>query len=181
MAAVTRLAEAEADPDRAVDLQLALGGALEHDLHDDGRAAAAYREAEALAGASLAGQEKRLASIWERALAGVYGRLGDVEAQEGLLERRIEAAGPSTEPTALADTLYQLAELRLRRASDVSAVESGIELLDRAFETDAQPARAQGLLRDALARGRGSAPPPGGRWSTWPASPARTGSSSTRW
>jgi tetratricopeptide (TPR) repeat protein len=149
VAAVTRLAEAEPDEDRAVALHASLGRALEHDLHDDARAASAYLAAEALAVRSATSAPLVLASLW-RALAGVYGRLGDVGAQEALLERRIEAVGPETEPPELADTLYQLAELRLRRPDGTAGA---IDLLDRAFETDPQPARSEALLRDALARG----------------------------
>ncbi len=148
VAALSRLCEAPRDDEeRAIELHLALGRALEHDVHDDARAAAAYQKAEALA-ARQGLAEDRLAVIW-RSLADVYGRLGDVGAQEALLERRLAAVSPGAEPAELADATYQLAALRLRRPE---AITDGLELLERAFDIDPQPDRSEALLRDALTR-----------------------------
>ncbi len=107
VAALSRLCEGEPDEGRATGLYLALGRVLEHDVRDDARAAAAYRRAEALAAQSGAA-EHEIAAIWH-SLADVYGRLGDFAAQEALLERRLGAVGPGTEPAELADATYQLA------------------------------------------------------------------------
>jgi tetratricopeptide (TPR) repeat protein len=146
VAALSKLAlggATDGDVDRAIDQQILLGRALERDLGDDRRAAEAYLRAEALA----AGRADRLAGIW-RSLVGVYERLGDVAAQEALLERRIDAAG--TEPAERADALYRLAALRLQRPA---AEVDGIALLERAFEVAPDADRAEAILREALARG----------------------------
>ena len=158
VAVLSRLCEGETDADRAIQLHLALGRALEHDARDDARAAAAYRKAEALAAESGAAEED-LAAIW-RSLADVYGRLGDVGAQEGLLERRLAAVGPSAEPAELADATYQLAALRLHRPE---AIDSALELLERAFDIDPQPDRSEALLREAQQRITTGDLPPGPR------------------
>jgi tetratricopeptide (TPR) repeat protein len=142
VAVVTKLSDAEPAAARAVDLRLLVGRAL----GDGARAAEAYAHAELLAGADPA-LAHRLPEIW-KALQAVYAKLGDAAAEEALLERRI-AAG-SEDPTAAADALYLLAGLRLRRPE---AEYDGLELLARAFDADAQPDRAEGLLREALARG----------------------------
>ena len=149
VAALGRFAESERDEARAVDLHVALGRALEDDLHDDARAAAAYRKAEALATSLLVPDASLLASLW-RSLGAVYGRAGDIDAQEALLERRIASSGESIEPTELADGSYQLAALRLRRPGRSA---EALELVDRAFAIDPQPTRAAELLRAALAQG----------------------------
>ncbi len=84
----------------------------------------------------------------------MHGRLGDLGAQEALLERRIAAAGPGSEAAELADCMYQLAELRLRRAHAAEgAARDALDLLDRAFAIDPQPDRAEALLRAALSSG----------------------------
>jgi tetratricopeptide (TPR) repeat protein len=145
--ALAKLCETERDDARAIDLHVALAQTLEESAHD-AHAAEAWIAAEERA-KRVDGGAERLAAIW-RALAGIYGRLGDEAALTGLLERRIAAAGPGTEPAELADAMYELAALRLARPG---AQADAIALLTRAFETDPQPDRAEALLRDALAKG----------------------------
>ena len=144
-----KLIDAETSSERMVALLVALGGALERDAGDDARAAVAYLRAEDIlalepdAGASL------LAGI-RRSLSGVYERLGDAVAQEALLERRI--ATPGTAPAEIADALYRIAALRLRRPE---AEDDGLALLEQAFEIEPDADRAEALLRAALAGGAG--------------------------
>jgi tetratricopeptide (TPR) repeat protein len=154
VAALGKLVEAETDPSRSIDLLVALGQVLERDAADDARAAAAYlRAEEALAQhASDLPEglgEARLPEIW-RALEGAYERLGDVAAEEALLGRRLAAASPDTAPAEIADALYRMAALKLRRPD---AEDDGLATLDRAFELEPDADRAEALLRAALAAG----------------------------
>ena len=154
LAVHARLASAETDPDRAIDLALSLARALERDAHDDARAAAEYHRAEGLVEArGLPGDERREAT-WN-ALDEVYGRLGDGAAQEALLERRLGAAGDDTDPAHVADALYRLAGLRLRREGSEG---DAVITLERAFDSSPDADRAEAMLREALARAPKSAP-----------------------
>lgn len=138
----SRLADAEDEPARALDLILILGAALVRDAGDDARAAAAYARAEAIAAADPANLGDRLPAIW-RALEGVYDRTGDRAAQEALLTRRIEAGGDEAE---IGDALFRLAALRGNQPDALS-------LIERAFDLTPDADRAESLLRGALAAG----------------------------
>ena len=151
--ALGKLVDAETAPERSADLLLGLGQALERDAGDDARAASAYLRAEDLLARSPEAGTERLAEIW-RALEGVYERLGDAPAQEALLERRLAAASPDTAPAEVADALYRLSALQLRRPS---AEDEGLALLERAFDTEPDFDRAEALLRAALAQGASGA------------------------
>jgi lipopolysaccharide biosynthesis regulator YciM len=147
ISAVEKLLAAERDPARAVDLRILLGHALERDAGDDARAAAAFARAEEDVARSRGALADRLPEVW-RSLAGAYARLGDTVAEEALLTRQIAAGGAG--PAELADALYQLAALRLRRPE---ARDDGLALLRRAFDVGPDADRAEALLRAALAAG----------------------------
>lgn len=143
--ALSGLLARETAPARAIALRVALGRTLQLDRGDDRAAAAVLLEAEQLASESL---RARLPDIW-RALAEVHERLGDRSAQEALLERRIAAGEAFQGKAEIADALYQLAAVRLSQEGSVVAA---VALLDRAQVIAPDIDRAEGMLRQALAR-----------------------------
>lgn len=147
--ALRGLVDAETDPRRSVELLLALGHVLERDVGDDARAVQVYLRAEDVLARRPEAGTSFLDEIW-RALAGVHERLGDVAAQETLLERRLAAAPSDAAPAELADALYRLAALRLHRPE---TGDDGLSLLERAFAAEPDADRAEALLRGALAQG----------------------------
>jgi tetratricopeptide (TPR) repeat protein len=142
--AVAGFAEQADDPERAIDLHLALGQAYELDALDDRRAAAAYQKAEA----SLAARadQRRLEEVF-RALDRIYERLGDLASLGDLLEKRVSAEESGEGGAALADPLYRLATLRLSRP-DTQA--EGLTFLARAQAAEPRPDQAEAALRAAL-------------------------------
>lgn len=149
VSAAEQLALADPEPARALDTRLVLAGALARDAADDARAAAAYSRAEEDAAAHLA-LAPRLPEI-RRALASVYGRLGDADAEEALLERRVDqAAAGGDDPAEIAAALSRLSSLALRRRGGHG---QAITLALRAHDAAPDPDRTEALLRDALAAG----------------------------
>lgn len=150
VSAAEQLALADPDPARALDTRLVLAGALARDAADDARAAAAYSRAEEDAAAHQA-LAPRLPEI-RRALASVFARLGDADAEEALLERRVDqaAAGGDDDPAEIAAALSRLSSLALRRRGGHG---QAITLALRAHDAAPDPDRTEALLRDALAAG----------------------------
>lgn len=157
--AAARLIEAAADPLMAIDLHLHLGRAHEGIPGGDARAAEIYRRAEELVqatGAAPIGEparptsapaaSPRLDEIW-RVLDRVYGRLGDVDAQAAVLEKRAAASAQAmASPEERADPLYRMAAIQLSRPG---RQDEGALLLTRAMELSPQPDRAEDALRAA--------------------------------
>ena len=145
--------------EQTIDRLLWLGRVLELDASDDRGAAAAYARAEAelaVDGAESAlgptsarssPRVRRLGEVW-RALERIHARLGDRAAQAAVLSKRI-AASVGLSPEEQADPLYRLAALRL---ADVDAQAEGLDVLERALSVSSDLARAEALLRDALAK-----------------------------
>ncbi|HEY4122840.1 MAG TPA: tetratricopeptide repeat protein, partial [Byssovorax sp.] len=151
--------DAATTSEQTIDRLLWLGRVLELDAKDDRGAAAAYARAETeLAGdgaeaalgpasARSSPRVRRLGEVW-RALERIHARLGDHAAQADVLSKRI-AASAGLSPEEQADPLYRLAALRL---GDVDAQAEGLDVLERALAVSSDLARAEALLRDALAK-----------------------------
>ncbi|AUX25403.1 hypothetical protein SOCEGT47_059480 [Sorangium cellulosum] len=157
-----RLVARAAGEPHEVALLLRLGRALELAPEGPERAVAVYRRAEAriAARAPAAGEARaEVEALW-RALEGLYDRLGDRAALADVLRKRIALADAAPAPPRAAsadgappgradraDPRYRLAALL---ASDAAAVDEAISLLEEALELDAEPDRAEAILRGAL-------------------------------
>ncbi|MEZ4231016.1 MAG: tetratricopeptide repeat protein [Polyangiaceae bacterium] len=91
-------------------------------------------------------EQQQADSLAWSALGQVYEWLGDRERETHVLERRVAAQGLDN---ADAEALYRLAELRLGSGE---TRDSGIDLLERALELEADLPRADGMLRGLLER-----------------------------
>jgi len=127
------------DPELAGAMLVRLGAICEGDLRDDDRSAALYERAVALGSRS---------TEVLRALDRVYERLGRVDEQARILALRIEVEGLDGGPGATSDALYRLADLRL---ASRDTLDEGIDLLQRALDSDPQLDRAEESLRRAVA------------------------------
>ncbi|MEZ4299264.1 MAG: hypothetical protein R3B70_30220 [Polyangiaceae bacterium] len=139
---VTRLveeSEAEGEIDRAVDLRIHLGRALEATPETEASATAAFERAESLL--DTRPLDPRLPEIW-RALERCHARAGDTEKIAAVLEKRARVA-PEAERAAV---LYSLADIRLR---DHATRDAALDLLVEATENDADEERAEAALRAA--------------------------------
>ena len=146
--AVRQLVGAVSDPVRTITLRVCLGRARESAAGGDRAATEEYLHAERLLEEAAArGQDDRARLDEVRhALERAYARLGDVEAQASVLEKRFaEARALGLPPAEQADPLYRLAALRLPDKEEEAA-----SLLESALELDAQPDRAEAALRAAL-------------------------------
>ncbi len=151
------LAEESYEPDRALELLLSLGRALERDAGDERRAVKAYQDAEILLVARA--DTERVREVW-RALDDIYARLGDTEAEHALLARWVgDAAHADDTPPGRRSPLSP----RCAAPAQPPTQAEGLGLLDRALAANPNPERAESVLREALKNAPGSAcdPRPG--------------------
>ncbi|MDP9000546.1 MAG: tetratricopeptide repeat protein, partial [Myxococcota bacterium] len=123
----------------ACALLLRLGGAAEHDLGDDPRAASLYERAVDLG--------FRTPEVL-RALDRVFDRLRDAEKQARALSMLVEVETRAGGPRAATDATYRLAALRLAARE---TFDEGVDMMRAALAIDPQLDRAEAALRRAVA------------------------------